>query len=69
VTRDATLAEFGTGTDPDLDRLTDAERRAYVAVRLNGVSVREHARETDRSAGTIGNLLRRAEDRLEDTGR
>ena len=61
----ARLSEFGGTSDVDLDLLSPAERKAYVAVRLNGVGVREHARTTDRSPGTIGNLLRRAEKKFE----
>ena len=52
------------GVEIDLSTLTTAERRAYVAVRLNGVGPREHARATDRSPGTISNLLARAERKL-----
>ena len=48
----------------DLSQLTLAERRVYVAVRLNGMGVRDHARATDRAPGTVGNLLRRAERKL-----
>ena len=58
----ATLVDFG----PDLSPLTDAEREAYVACRESGIGVREFARRTDRRPGTIGNLLARAEDRLEE---
>jgi len=47
------LSEFGGNSSVDLSLLTGAERKAYVAVRLNGVGVREHARETDRSPGAI----------------
>ncbi len=64
----ARLTEFGTETDIDLSELTEAQRRAYVAVRLNGVGVREHARQTEREPGTVGNLLRRAEKRLDGEG-
>ncbi|ELY42580.1 hypothetical protein C495_14742 [Natronorubrum sulfidifaciens JCM 14089] len=46
--------------------LTDAEREAYVTCRENGVGVREYARRTDRRPGTVGNLLRRAENKLEE---
>ncbi len=53
----ARLGEFGGGGDVDLTLLSTAEQKAFVAVRLNGVGVREHARETDRSPGTVGNLL------------
>jgi len=59
------LSEFGTTSDVDLSVLTGAERKAYVAVRLNGVGVHEHARENGRSPGTIGSLLRRAEQRFQ----
>ncbi|MFC4247249.1 sigma-70 region 4 domain-containing protein [Natribaculum luteum] len=58
----ATLVDFG----PDLSTLTEAEREAYVACRENDVGVREFARRTDRRPGTVGNLLRRAEDKLEE---
>jgi DNA-directed RNA polymerase specialized sigma24 family protein len=53
------------GADLDLDRLTDAERRAYVAVRLNGVGAKEHGLETGRSRRTVQNLLAKAERKLE----
>jgi DNA-directed RNA polymerase specialized sigma24 family protein len=58
----ATLVDFG----PDLSSLTEAEREAYAACRENSVGVREYARRTDRRPGTIGNLLARAEDKLEE---
>ncbi|MFC7212889.1 RNA polymerase subunit sigma-24 [Saliphagus sp. GCM10025334] len=58
----ARLVDFG----PDLSPLTEAEREAYVACREIGVGLREFARRTDRRPGTIGNLLGRAEDRLEE---
>ena len=58
------LSEFGTASAVDLSVLTEAERKVYVAVRLNGVGVRKHARETGRSPGTVGNLLHRAEQRF-----
>jgi hypothetical protein len=51
VTRQRGLGGFGSGTRLDLSDLTDAERAAYVAVRLNGVGMREHAHATDWSAG------------------
>ena len=57
-----TLQDYGV--EIDLSKLTAAERKAYVAVRLNGVGPREHARAIDRSPGTISNLLRRAERKL-----
>ncbi|WP_455447853.1 RNA polymerase subunit sigma-24 [Natrinema thermotolerans] len=58
----ATLVDFG----PDLSQLTEAEREAYVECRVKGTGVRPFARETDRRAGTIGNLLARAEAKLEE---
>lgn len=58
----ATLVDFG----PDLRPLTEAEREAYVACRIEGTGVREFARDTDRRPGTIGNLLARAEAKLEE---
>lgn len=58
------LRDFGVDSEVDLSRLTKAERRAYVAIRMNGAGVREHARVTDRSPGTVGNLIRRAETKL-----
>lgn len=53
------------GADLDLDRLTDAERRAYVAVRLNGVGAKDHGLETGRSRRTVQNLLAKAERKLD----
>ena len=58
------LSNYGAQTSVDLSVLTPAERRAYVAIRLNGSGVREHSRATDRSPGTVGNLLRRAERKM-----
>jgi DNA-directed RNA polymerase specialized sigma24 family protein len=40
--------------------LTDAEREVWEAVDCGDYGVREYARETDRSPGTLSNLLRRA---------
>jgi DNA-directed RNA polymerase specialized sigma24 family protein len=51
-----TLKDFAAPTDP----LTDAERKAYEAVENGEYGVREYARVTDRSPGTVGNLLARA---------
>lgn len=51
--------------EPDLSILTDAERDAYEACVHGGEGVREYARRTDRTAGTVGNLLRRARRRLD----
>ena len=65
LSEQATLVDFG----PDLSELTAAEREAYVACRENGVGVREFARRTERRPGTIGNLLARAEAKLEEGSR
>lgn len=56
----ASLTEF----EADLSDLTDAEREFYEAVEQDGYGVREFARKTSRSEGTVGNLLGRARDRL-----
>ena len=47
-----------------LDELTNAEREAYLAVRQGNTGVREYARKTDRSYGTVGNLLARADAKI-----
>jgi len=65
----ASLSEFADARHddgPDLSDLTDAEREAYDAVVLGDFGVREYARDTSRSPGTIGNLLSRARDKLDD---
>lgn len=49
----------------DLDELTDAEREVYEATVDGDHDVREYARKTNRVPGTVGNLLRRARDKLE----
>ena len=51
----------------DLSTLTDAEREVYEAVSMGQYGPREYARETDRAPGTVGNLLRRARDKVEVT--
>jgi DNA-directed RNA polymerase specialized sigma24 family protein len=56
VTFQSSLFEF----EEDLELLTDAEREVYEAVEQDGYGMREYARKTGRSAGTVGNLLRRA---------
>jgi len=48
--------------------LTDAEAEVIAAVDSGPYGVREFARETNRSEGTVGNLLGRARDKLEDGG-
>jgi DNA-binding CsgD family transcriptional regulator len=49
--------------DASHEPLTDAEEEVYRACVLGDAGVREYARETDRSPGTVGNLLRRARDK------
>jgi DNA-directed RNA polymerase specialized sigma24 family protein len=74
--RQATLAErLGMDTDrrvaggdggddsldrATLDRLTECERGAYVAVEWNGYAPRDFARSTDRTPSTARTLLMRA---------
>jgi DNA-directed RNA polymerase specialized sigma24 family protein len=50
--------------EEDLSGLTDAEREIYEAVEQDDYGVREYARKTGRSVGTVGNLLRRARRKL-----
>jgi len=50
--------------EEDLSPLTEAQREVYEAVEQDGYGVREYARKTGRSKGTVGNLLRRARRRL-----
>jgi len=52
--------------EPSVDDLTDAEYRVWMAVEDQDWGVREYARETERSPGTVGNLLRRAREKVED---
>lgn len=55
------LSAFGAEADrPDLEDLTEAEKDAVMAVDLGPYGVREYARETGRSPGTVSNLLTRA---------
>ena len=54
--------------EPDLSMLTDAEREVYEAVGMGKYGPREYARETERAPGTVGNLLRRAREKLEVSG-
>lgn len=49
---------------PALHVLTPAERDAFEAVRMGPYSPVEYATNTDRSQGTISNLLARAERKL-----
>ena len=59
------LGDFET---TGLSDLTDGERDVYEAVENGEYGPREYARETERSPGTISNLLRRARRKL-DVGR
>jgi len=54
-----------TDYEPDLSRLTPAEQEAFETVELQDVSGREYARRTDRSWGTVSNLLMRARRKLD----
>ena len=49
-------------------RLTDAEREVYDAVDQGEYGPREYARATDRSPGTVGNLLSRARNKIDENG-
>ena len=60
MTFQSSLFEF----EEDLELLTDAEQEVYEAVEQDGYGMREYARKTGRSAGTVGNLLRRARRKL-----
>lgn len=62
------LGEFEDPNVRNLSALSDAERDAYEAVEIDGYGVREYARRTGRSKGTIGNLLRRARKKLDEQG-
>ncbi|GGN92760.1 helix-turn-helix transcriptional regulator [Haloarcula pellucida] len=54
--------------EPDLSPLTEAEREVFEAVGMGQYGPREYARETGRAPGTVGNLLRRAREKVEVTG-
>jgi DNA-binding CsgD family transcriptional regulator len=51
------------------ETLTDAEAEVIGACEGCEYGVREYARKTDRSPGTVGNLLRRARDKFHDRDR
>lgn len=63
------LHDFERHSDPtegeDLTVLTEAEREVYEEVRQGEYGPREYAQETSRSPGTVGNLLARADDKLD----
>ena len=61
MTPQASLGQFAA----DAANLTAAEREVYDAIEKNGRSVRAYARRTDRAPGTVGNLLRRAREKVE----
>jgi hypothetical protein len=48
------------------DELTPAELDSYLHCQLGSLGVRQYARQSDRSPGTIGNLLRSAREKMED---
>ncbi|MBO4248882.1 hypothetical protein IL252_13745 [Halomicrobium sp. IBSBa] len=47
-----------------LEGLTPAELDAYLTCEWGDVGVREYARQTDRSPGTVGNQLRWAREKV-----
>lgn len=67
MTPQASLFEYEQD-EPDLSTLTDAEREVFQAVDRGQFGVREYARETDRRPGTVGNLLARAREKIDDGG-
>jgi len=46
------------------DHLTPAELDAYLTCELGDLGVREYADTTGRAPGTVGNLLRRAREKM-----
>ncbi|MEA5388353.1 helix-turn-helix domain-containing protein [Haloarculaceae archaeon H-GB11] len=50
----------------DFDHLSPAELDAYLTCDEAGVGVRRYARQSGRSPGTVGNLLRRAREKIEE---
>ncbi|WP_225334898.1 sigma-70 region 4 domain-containing protein [Halomicrobium urmianum] len=64
-----TWLRFGRPRDADLTTLTPAQQDAYLHVDLGGEGVREYARRTDRSPGTVGNLLADARENVGGEGR
>lgn len=63
MTSQASLFQF-EDDGADLDKLTAAEREVYEAVEIDGYGPRPYARRTERSPGTVSNLLRRAREKL-----
>ena len=67
MTRQTSLSNFEPSPPSvsEIQELPTAERRAYVAVELNGTGVREYQRTRGYSSpGTVSNLLRRARQKL-----
>lgn len=60
----SSLFRYESEAVPDLSALTDAEREVYEAVEQGEYGPRGYARETERSPGTVSNLLRRARRKL-----
>ena len=61
----ASLHDFERYTEPDLSKLTPAERDAFEAVVQGDIGGREYARRTNRSWGTVSNLLMRSREKLD----
>jgi len=59
------FGERARTTSEDLDGLTAAELDAFLTCELAHVGVREYARTTGRAPGTVGNLLRRAREKVD----
>lgn len=55
-----------TDVTADVAGLSPAEREVFRMVERGPYGPREYARQTDRSPGTVGNLLRRARRKLEE---
>jgi len=60
----AEQTSLNTYVGNELLELTPAEREVYREVERGDYGVREFARATDREPGTIGNLLRRAREKI-----
>jgi len=61
----AELHDYERDDEPDLSKLSPAEREAWEAVVDGDLGGREFARLTDRSWGTVSNLLMRAREKLD----
>jgi DNA-directed RNA polymerase specialized sigma24 family protein len=58
--RQTSLSRFERDDQEPINQLTDAEREVWDEVETGPYGAREYAEATDRSPGTISNLLRRA---------